>query len=181
MSVPVAPVIHIGGWPGAGKRTVGRIVARRLGGRLIDNHLMLDAAHAIHDRGTRAFGTLRGEVRDVIFQHARQLPLEVALVLTDALADEPAALPLFQPTVDLAAARGAPLRVFVLDLDPQENRRRLTDPARGGYGKLMDPDILASLRAHETLFCPDGAITLDVTDLSPEAAAEAILSRLEAP
>lgn len=69
-----APLIHIGGWPGAGKRTIGRIVADYSGGRLIDNHLMLDAAGAIYDRGVPGWSVLREEVREAVFAHAQACP-----------------------------------------------------------------------------------------------------------
>ena len=101
----VAPVIHIGGWPGVGKRTIGQIVADRLQGRLIHNHLMLDAARAIYERGTEGSARLREDIRTVIMDHARKLPADTAIVLTDALAEEAAARPLIQPTLDLAQAR----------------------------------------------------------------------------
>ena len=85
----VAPVIHIGGWPGVGKMTVGRIVADKLGGRLIHNHLMLDAARALYARNTQESVEMREEVRELILSHARRLPKEIPIVFTDALADEP--------------------------------------------------------------------------------------------
>ena len=173
----VAPVIHIGGWPGAGKRTIGRIVADRLGGRLIDNHLMLDAARALYARGTPGSVALREEVREVILSHARRLPADVPLILTDALADEPEAGPLFRPSVALARDRTAPLLPFVLDLSLEENQRRLTDPSRLGGAKLTDVDVLFSLRQKTGLYLPTGAVVLDVTTLSAEDVAEIICTR----
>ncbi|MDW3222230.1 MAG: hypothetical protein R8G34_04980 [Paracoccaceae bacterium] len=174
-----APVIHIGGWPGAGKRTIGRIVADHLGGRLIDNHIMLDAACAIYERGTSGWSVLREEVREVVLDHAKDLPADVAIVLTDALADEPAARPLYQPAVDLARARKASLYSCILDLDGEENRRRLIDPSRAGGTKLMDADTLRTIRECDRLFVPEGAFTLDVTAMSPHEAAMAVVSGVE--
>lgn len=175
-----APVIHIGGWPGAGKRTIGRLVAKNLAGRLIDNHLMLDAARAIYDRGTQGSVELREEVRAVILNHARKLPLDVPLVLTDALADEPVAPALLQPTLDLAAARSAPLHAFLLDLDIDENLARLTNPARHGTAKLVDPEVLKRLRQNQRLFGPEGAVTLDVSRMTAFEAAAVMCKKVGA-
>ena len=37
-------IVHINGWPGVGKLTVAREVARRLSARLLDNHTLHDVA-----------------------------------------------------------------------------------------------------------------------------------------
>ena len=175
----VAPVIHIGGWPGAGKRTIGRLVADKLGGRLIHNHLMLDAARALYARDTPQSIAMREEVRTLILAHARRLPESVPIVLTDALADEPAAIPLFQPTLDLAQDRHAPLHLFVLDLSVDENERRLTDRSRLDSAKLTDVEVLRSLRTNDRLFIKDEAHVIDVTTLSAVAAADVICAHVE--
>ncbi len=177
----IAPVIHIGGWPGAGKKTVGRCVADRLGGRLIHNHLMLDAARAIYARDTPQSVAMREEVRGLILSHARRLPPEVPIVLTDALADEPAAGPLFQPTLDLARDRRAELHLFALDLSVEENARRLVCPERTGSAKLTDETVLRDIRARSTLFLPEGIHVIDVTELSAQEAAVQICTAVEAP
>ena len=176
----VAPVVHIGGWPGSGKRTIGRVVADTLRGRLIDNHIMLDAARAIYDRGMPGSAELREEVRAVVMSHAEKLPGDVPIILTDALADEPAARPLFEPTVKLAEKRSADLVTFVLDLSPEENLRRLQAPERSGAAKLKDPNVLSDIRRKDRLFCPDGCTMLDVTDLTPKQAAQAICDNIGA-
>lgn len=179
--MPVASILHIGGWPGVGKFTIGQVVARMLGGRLIDNHLMLDAAQAVYERGTPGCAQLREDVRKVIFEHARNLPDDVPIVLTDALADEAASLPLFAPAESLARDRGARLQSFVLDLTPEENERRLMDPARSKGAKLMDVEVLRDLRANAVLFRPANAVTLDVTELSADEAARIICDQVRHP
>ncbi len=40
-------ILQINGWPGVGKLTVGRIVAKELGGRLLDNHTIYNPAFAL--------------------------------------------------------------------------------------------------------------------------------------
>jgi shikimate kinase len=43
-------LINLNGWPGVGKLTVGRILAKTLGGRLLDNHTLLNVASARRTR-----------------------------------------------------------------------------------------------------------------------------------
>ncbi|WP_284388078.1 hypothetical protein [Devosia yakushimensis] len=37
-------IIHLNGWPGVGKLTIGRLLAADLGARFIHNHLLHDVA-----------------------------------------------------------------------------------------------------------------------------------------
>ncbi|MGB3556871.1 MAG: AAA family ATPase [Jannaschia sp.] len=175
-----APVVHICGWPGSGKRTIGKALCRRIGGRLIDNHLILDAAAALFKRGTRESSDLRETLRQVLYDAARTLPAEVPLILTDALSDSATDRPLIEPTLELARDRRARLVPIVLTVEIAENRRRLLDPARKDTGKLTDPAILDDLRRCHRLLHLEGAGTLDVTALSAEAAAIRIEAMLDA-
>lgn len=169
----VAPVIHIGGWPGAGKRSIGAILADRYGGRLLDNHGFLDLAQRVFDRNTRECAGLRRELRAVVLRAALSLPPAVPVIFTDALSDDPADEAMFQPVVDFARDRGADLRCIVLDIEEAENIVRLTDVGRGGF-KLRDPKVLRQLRGEHRLLQPAGAWHLDVTGLSAAEAAAAI-------
>lgn len=42
--MPGGLTVHLNGWPGVGKLTVGRVLAERLGARPIDDHLLHDVA-----------------------------------------------------------------------------------------------------------------------------------------
>ena len=53
-------IIHINGWPGTGKLTVGRLLAERLGARLVDNHTLLNPAEALFSRSDPLHASLRG-------------------------------------------------------------------------------------------------------------------------
>ncbi|MEM7490792.1 MAG: nucleoside kinase, partial [Pseudomonadota bacterium] len=125
-----APVIHLNGWPGCGKRTFGRVLADRIGGRLIDNHLILDPAVALFPRRSPEAAALREAVRDVVHGAALTLPNNIPLVLTDALSEDDHHLAV--PSIAFAARRGAPFLPVLLDLDAGENARRLTAPERFG-------------------------------------------------
>ena len=113
----VAPVVHICGWPGCGKRTIGRIVAARMGARLIDNHLVLNPASALFERGTPERSRLRERMRAVIHEAALDLPTDIPLVLTDALASSDADHPVATSTLAFARAREAVLVPVVLNIE----------------------------------------------------------------
>lgn len=175
----VGPVIHICGWPGAGKYTIGSELARKLNGRLLDNHLILDPASALFERRSPMHFAMRADVRAVINRYARDLPKEVSLILTDALAETDEDRALFAPTEALAKARQVPLFAVTLKLSLEENIKRLTNPARAARAKLMQTEVLVQIRQDKELLRPDGAIEIDVTDLSAEEAAERIIVRLD--
>ncbi|MAC78977.1 MAG: nucleoside kinase [Rhodobacteraceae bacterium] len=172
------PVIHLCGWPGTGKATIGTLLATRLGGRLIDNHLALDPASALFERSDPRHVALRQTLRAAIDAAALTLPPEVPRIVTDALSDEPEDAALFAPTRALARARGAALHCITFDISPEENRRRLCDPARASRAKLTDPKILDRLRANHRHLRPEGSVSLDVTGLDPAQAATAIRDAL---
>ena len=173
-----APIIHIGGWPGSGKRTIAVHLRDRIGARLIDNHLILNPASALFARGTPERAALRERLRAVMYDAALLLPADVPLILTDALAESDRHSKLVTPTLTLAKARGADLLPFVFNISPAENLRRLTDPARRDTGKLTDAAVLTDLRDKHRLLQLPGTQTIDVTDLSPAQAAAEIQARL---
>lgn len=173
-----APVIHICGWPGAGKHTIAKALAPRINGRVLDNHLMLDPASALFDRGDMHHKAMRAEIREIIYRYAENLPMDVPLVVTDALADTAADHALFAPTQALAAARRARLLPVTLSLAAEENIRRLTDPSRAGRSKLMQAEVLTQLRQENNLLQAEGAVVVDVTALSAERAASKIVQCL---
>lgn len=160
------PVIHLCGWPGTGKATIGTVLARRLGGRLIDNHLALDPASALFERSDPRHVALRQTLRAAIDAAALTLPPEVPRIVTDALSDEP---------------EDAALHCITFDISPEENRRRLCNPARASRAKLTDPKILDRLRANHRHLRPEGSVSLDVTGLDPAQAATAIRDALGLP
>ena len=63
-------VIHINGWPGSGKRSIGQILATQIGGRLLDNHAMLNPAEALFSRFDPLHRELHRAVRDITLDYA---------------------------------------------------------------------------------------------------------------
>ena len=175
-------VLHVNGWPGCGKLTIARRIASAIGGRLLDNHTLLNPAAALFDRAAPEFTELRRELKRLVFEYALKLAPQIPLVLTDALADIPSDRAVFDGYRELARARGAELVCVVLDCSHEENARRIVAPGRSEQYKLASGSALAELRRQYTLLrAPDlETIECDVTTLDPDAAAAAIVARLRA-
>ena len=173
-------IIHINGWPGCGKLTIARLLAKRLNGKLLDNHTLLNPAEALFERTDPLHASLRRDVRASVLGHAAQLPGGTPLILTDALADDETDRAFFDDYRTLAAKRGARLVAVVLDCDRDENVRRLTSTGRAELYKLIRPDFLDHLRATYQLLRPQGVdlIELDVTALSADEVAARIEEKL---
>ena len=174
-------IIHLNGWPGAGKRTIGECLARCLDARFVHNHLLHDVAIAccgLEDAGRWA---LCDAVRSAAYDALAARPAFETFVMTNALCDgcarEEAA---WRHVVALAERRGVRLVPVVLEADLAENRRRVASPGRGGR-KLSDPEVLASLVATAAIQRPPSPdlLVLDVTRLAAEEAAGRIHRHVE--
>ncbi len=175
-------IIHISGFAGVGKLTVARALTTRLhtigDARLIDNHTIMNPAFALFPIGSPEWWRVVGEVRRAAYGALVDLPPYTAVVATNVLvvgspSDEDVAAALREA----AAARGATLLAVTLTAEPDEHRRRLTDPSRGRY-KLTDWDTALWMQARYDLMQPGGwaHLGIDTTALSPEETAEAILA-----
>jgi gluconate kinase len=173
-------IIHLNGWPGVGKKTIGQIVASRLRARFIHNHLLHDVAIACHGLTDPARWVLYEEVRQAVYAALRARSHEEIFVMTNALCtnSEPERMA-WSHVVDLAVDRQVLLIPAVLEAELAENERRLQDKERVGR-KMTDPDLLREFMAADTIQKPDVAelLVLDVTTLSPAEAAEAILQHV---
>jgi thymidylate kinase len=172
----VSPILHINSWPGVGKLTIARLVAKELRGRLIDNHILLNPAEALFDRSDPLHRSLRKEIRSAFFKHAAQRS-DSLLIFTDAFADEAVDRAAFEDYRTLAKDRQTKLVPVVLDCEHEENMRRLVAPGRSEVLKLTQPEILAKLRASYKLYYPDEAhrMDIDVSSLpAPDAAAQIV-------
>ena len=173
-------IIHLNGWPGVGKQTIGRIVASRLDARFIHNHLL--HAVAINCTGLRDPGRweLYEEVRRAAYASLAKRPPSEVLVMTNALCtNTPRERDAWDHVVDLAMARHAALVPIVLEADLEENARRIQSTERIGRA-LSDPAALRSMFATDTIQRPDvpERLVLNVASLSASDAAEAILQHV---
>jgi shikimate kinase len=79
-------LINLNGWPGAGKLTVGRILAEKLGGRLLDNHSILNLASAVTRVGVPQYYETARAIRAIAFDRILELPSQFPFVLTNVVA-----------------------------------------------------------------------------------------------
>ncbi len=171
-------IVHINGWPGVGKLTVAREVARKLGARMLDNHTLHDVAMRLCDRGTEDYWTLYYQVRDVAYRRIRTIPPAESLVMTNALvAESDREREAWDAVKSLAVARSATLIAINLECSLEENVRRVRSEERR-HRKLIDPEPLIEWRSKYTLLT-DGAtasLTIDNSSRGPEQVADEIVA-----
>ena len=174
-------IVHINGWPGVGKYTVGKIVAERLGARFVPNHSLCAAANCIADFGTPVFFDVARQVRALVFEQMVKAPSEEQFVLTSVLSDRDDDTARFELIQDISRQRCQPLVAVTLVCDATENLQRLNTPFRAARRSLTDGDILQSLfKDYQLLQPPHGlALELDTTRAKPEENAEAIIQFAE--
>ena len=166
-------IIELSGHGGVGKLTIARILAERIGARLLDNHTIYNPAFATTEfRSPEFYETVRA-VRRIAYDRAVALPAGVPVILTMATGISPWWTRDCQDAMrDLADRRGVALLGVHVHCAVEENIRRITQPARALLRKLTDPAILTDgLDRPVALDHCDRMVDLDVTTLSAEAAA----------
>jgi broad-specificity NMP kinase len=169
-------IIHLNGWPGVGKKTIGSVLARNLRARLIHNHLLHDVAIVCAGLDDFDRWPLYEQVRQAAYASLCRRPVIETLVMTNGLCkNTPRELEAWRHVVELAVSRKVPLVPVVLEAAPEELVRRVQSAERVGK-KLTDPATLRSILAADTLQHPavSELLVLDVTDLEPEEAATRI-------
>lgn len=81
---PRGCLVLLNGFPGTGKLTIARVLQSRLeevNTRLIDNHLIIDPAEAIHPSRGPEHKALRNRLRQTILDELRSLPNPDTLVI----------------------------------------------------------------------------------------------------
>ena len=174
-------IVHLNGWPGAGKKTIGELLAGKIGARFVHNHLLHDVAIACTGLDDPERWPLYEAVRSAAYATLARRPAGEVLVMTNALCrNAPREVTAWRQVVELAIARDAPLVPVVLDLSVEENCRRLQSAGRAGR-KMTDPAQLRDFRATDQIQRPDVAelLVLDVSALSAGQAADCIREHLD--
>jgi hypothetical protein len=188
MTIQSTPfVLCLLGFPGVGKLAIAQTLARLTGAQVVDNHWMNDPILRLvaHDNATpvpEAVWPLVARVRGAVLEAiATVTPRMQNFIFTYAGADEdPADREAFEEYREVASRRGARFVPVRLLCEASELARRIQSLSRHGR-KLIDPEeAFRNVRSFTVLGAHmPGAIALDVTELSAEAAAAVILAHIQ--
>jgi hypothetical protein len=180
-------IVYLIGYPGVGKLTIAKALCELTGARLVDNHMANNPIFSIIgvDGGTRipeaAWDRVKA-VRDVLFDTILHVaPRTFSYVLTNVLLDDDGDKALFEQVQDLAAQRASLFVPVVLHCEKTEHLRRVAAPGRAERYKDAKPSSLERLMAEHPLLpiVHPHLLDLDTTFLSPQEAANTILSHID--
>lgn len=172
-------LINLNGWPGVGKLTTARELRKLIGGKLLDNHTILNVGKALTEEGTPEYYSLVRAVRTAAFARILGLPQTLPVIFTNVVARGGNSGFLeenWQALIYLARARNCPLFSVTLTCSAVENARRIVGDDRGILQKKQNPELLTELARMRSLF-DDGAsfrTVIDNTELSPLETAQRI-------
>jgi predicted kinase len=178
-------IIYLLGYPGVGKYTVAREIARLTGAVVVDNQLInhpilvLLRWDATSDLPP---GTLdrAAPIRDAVLSALEEIaPRDLSYVLTNVLDDDEECRALYERVKRIAARRGSVFLPVLLTCDTEEQLRRVTADERVARLKIADADKVAAYVRSTPLFVPDDTqlLELDTTHLDPADAAAEIVGR----
>ncbi len=163
--------------PGVDKLTIGRLLATRLGARLLDNHSIYNVAFALTAFKSDAFYDTVRDVRAIASRQVAALPADVPVILTNAHTQDSAwGNDCWDHAVDLAQRTGRAHLMVLLECTRAENARRIQSPDRDDKRKPRDPRMFRQDDRDRPLIDrdTDRLLRLDVTDLRADKAAKTI-------
>lgn len=177
-------LINLSGWPGVGKLTTARELRKLTGGKLLDNHTILNVGKALAEGGSSEYYDLVRAVRAAAFARILEVSPTLPIIFTNVVARGGSSGFLeenWQALLDLAHARNCPLFAVTLTCSAVENARRIVRSDRGVLQKKQNPELLVELMRTRSLF-DDGATfrtVIDNTELSPQETAHRIKEWIE--
>jgi shikimate kinase len=133
-------IVVLNGYPGVGKLTIGRELASRLNGRLLDAHSVYNVAFALTEFKSSEFRETVEKVETIAHDLILKLPPDLPVVLTTVLSGEGDwAQAQWARIARLGQAR-PPLCVVHVECDLDENIRRIGSEERDRMRKPRDPE-----------------------------------------
>lgn len=170
-------IIVLNGYPGVGKLTIGRALAKTLNGRLLDIHTTHNLAFALTEFRTPEFWDTVERVENIAHNLVLKLPLDQPVVLTTVLTSKSGREQReWSKIVELGQKR-PPFCVVHISCDLDENVRRITSKSRDEKRKPRDPEMAVR---NQTAAEPLAGIEeqflfeLDTSKMVPDEAAHSI-------
>jgi deoxyadenosine/deoxycytidine kinase len=176
-------VLHLNGFPGTGKLTVAKALAKDGDIRLIDNHMLNNpiftlvrenSVDPIPEEAWVAIRAIRKLVLDGLTTIAKP---HISFVITNCLGHEDQEdYAIYEGVRDAVTKSGRAYIPVLLSCSEEENLKRIMDEGREANMKMRDTKGLEKLRGEFTLAGKDhpNALHLDITTLQPHEAAKSI-------
>ena len=170
-------LIFLHGLPGVGKLTVARELSTLTGFRVFHNHLTVDLVSSFFPFGSEPFVILREQVWLAAFSEAARN--EVSFIFTFN-PERTVREGFIQETIDVVEAAGGRVAFVELTCAVEELERRIGDPSRKEFGKLISVEQYRSLKdagAFHFPKLPDG-MSVDISHRLPADTAQLISAHI---
>lgn len=178
--------IYLIAFPGTGKLTIARELQKEFPSILVDNHFINNIVFKLIDTDgvtklSERVWHYTEETRKIVLNVIRELSKpDRNFIFTNALMqNDPTDLRLYNDIVKLSNDRNAYLLPVCLIISKEELCRRVISPDRKVNLKGINPEEASVLWDKHNVFTPEGSLTLDVSSLTPDKAANAIKVELE--
>lgn len=167
----------LNGYPGVGKLTIGRELAKMLGGKLLDIHSVYNVAFALTEFKSQEFIDTVEKIEAIAHDLIHKLPSKQPVILTTVLAresdwgdDE------WRRIVKLGMAR-PPFCIVHVSCNLEENKRRIRSEERTLMLKLRDPETAIRNQSEgKKLYGQKepNLLHIDTSDMEPIEAAKSV-------
>ena len=171
-------VVYLYGPPGVGKLSVATELVRLTGFKLLHNHLTVNVATALFERGTPPWCELIQHLRREVFIFA--VRHRINLVITGVYAGQAESEQAWRDLLEPLFEGGANVQFVQLTCSRAQLLERVQSTSRLTYDKLVDADRLIGLLESQPIENPtvpfEPHFRLDTTALSAEQAASRIVA-----
>jgi predicted kinase len=178
--VAAAPfIVYLLGYPGVGKYTVARALAAQTGAVVVDNQVINNPILTLFDRAVGLPEERTAPIRDAVFNALEEIaPRSMSYVFTNNLEEKSEDIAIYERLRDIAASRESVFLPVMLTCAREVQLARVQAEERRLRFKVADAEWLDKFMTEVPLYWPDGVMTLDTTEATPEANAAAITERV---